>query len=422
MNYLKRSLVFILTLGAIAAWGTKLEVIGNKRTDQRVVLVEIADLLKDNDISEDDLTEIRRRVWNLRLFSKVQVSGNSKKVVIEVEERWTTIPILKASGGGGTSYYALGTYDINTFGKYLEVGGQYENLNGLDAGVIWFRKPQFLADRNLKVGADIWSINRVRFFFNPDDGESNGAFTLERKRINTFLEYRWDNDFYNFGVQYDYQQDKTSDFGLTDELIADNNANGFTPDSESISRFHTLYFDIGRLNYKNYLMDGQRLSLKSSMVVVTAEETNTRSLNELTFQYFKLLPRQHNFAWQFKLRTNDFQNLQNLNYVGGFEEVRGYQDGQFFDNVTWQNNLEYRFDLFTKKHAVVQMALFTDQAKEGSSLNNLVQSEEEILLSSGVGVRLISPKIYRLVLRLDYAQTHTRSIQRGLSFGIQQFF
>ncbi len=84
--------------------------------------------------------------------------------------------------------------------------------------------------------------------------------------------------------------------------------------------------------------------------------------------------------------------------------------------------LQCRKHIYENKWGVVQAAIFSDQAKEGKDLEDLTERKEEYLLSSGLGIRLINPKIYRFVARIDYAQTHTRSIQRGLSFGVQQFF
>ena len=144
----------------------------------------------------------------------------------------------------------------------------------------------------------------------------------------------------------------------------------------------------------------------------------------MTLKSYKLWQNKNNlnFAWQFKLKSNNYKDIQNFNYLGGFEEVRGYMDGQYYGNTTWQNNIELRQDIFENKYGVIQLATFTDQAKEGEDLQDLTERKEEILLSSGLGIRLISPKIFRFVGRIDYAQTHTRFVSQGISFGIQQFF
>ncbi len=396
---------------------------GNSKTKEKVIINEIKDLLENDNLIEH-LGEIERRLWNLRVFSQVNLNVEDQKLIIKVQERWTTIPIAKFSGGGGTSYYALGLYDINSFGSNTEIGAQYESLNNRPAGVIWMRKPQFLNDRNLKLGFDLWSINRIRFFYDQTNGEDDGALTLQRKRYNGFIEKKFYNDHLNLGLQFDYQEDEISDFGLTDELKDQNAARNFEPKDKNISRFTSFYLDLGQINIKNYLQDGSQLSLKTSIAHLSARENSVLSGNEMTLKSYKLWQNKNNlnFAWQFKLKSNNYKDIQNFNYLGGFEEVRGYMDGQYYGNTTWQNNIELRQDIFENKYGVIQLATFTDQAKEGEDLQDLTERKEEILLSSGLGIRLISPKIFRFVGRIDYAQTHTRFVSQGISFGIQQFF
>lgn len=415
------SLFFVLSSFASFA-GPKIIISGNTKTHNNVIHTEIKELLT-TEVSDETLKEIERRLWNLRLFSKVKVKlADDNKIKINVEERWTTIPIAKVSSGGGSTYYALGAYDINSFGSNTELGAQYESLNNRPAGVAWLRKPQFLKDRNLNIGFDIWSINRVRDFYESKSSDEIGAFTLERKRFNSFIERKWNNDSILAGFQFDYQEDKISDFGLSDEQKELNEKNNILTDSNNTSRFHSAYLKLGRLNYKNYLVEGKQLTLKSTLAVISSEEQEILSAGELHFLFFKLFKDNHNFAWQLKLLSNNYKEVQSLNYLGGLTEVRGYMDGQYYNNTVWYNNFEHRFDLYENKFGIIQGNIFSDQAKEGEDLDELSSRKEEILLSTGFGIRFISPKIYRFVARLDYAQTHTRFINQNISFGIQQFF
>lgn len=405
----------------VSALSIELVVNGNYKTHQDVLEVELKDILLKKIFTSQDLIEAKRRIWNLRIFSEVEAKVKNEKLIFKVDERWTMIPIAKAIGGGGTSYYAVGAFDINSFGMNTELGAQYESLNNRPAGVVWLRKPQFLKDRNLRFGMDLWNINRVRFFFkrNSDD---NGAFTLIRKRYNTFIEKRWDNDLYTLGFQYDFHIDEISDFGISDENKDQNLLNNFNPETSSTSRWHNIYFRVGRLNFQNYLVDGTRLSLSSALISISGDNSGIKSAHQFRFQYYKLFENHHNFAWQFRVRGNNTEQLQYAQYMGGLAEVRGYKDGQFYSDTAWQNNIEYRFDLFEHKWVVLQGVVFSDSAKEGRTLNQITESGDEIMLSSGFGVRFISPKIFSFVGRLDYAQTHTRVIERGIAFGIQQFF
>ncbi len=410
--------LFLLFL-SISLYAFEIEIEGNTKTQSNIIRIELADLTSRK-IDSNLLDEIERRIWNLRLFSKVDIKPKDESVLITVSERWTTIPIAKFSSGGDSTYIALGAYDINTLGRNLEIGAQYEELNDRPAGVLWFRKPQFLDNRNLNIGMDFWTINRIRVFYDSN-GEENGAFTLIRKRLNTFVEQKWDSDFFLLGLQFDFHNDEISEFGIGDELEDENRENNLVFDQRSISKFLRIYFRVGRVNFQNYLVDGSDVQVESA-VVYSSVEDNALSDSKLIFRHFTLLPNHINVAWQFSMETTNLENIQYQKFVGGFSEVRGYRDGQFYDNAFWNNNVEVRFDAWENSLGVVQGAIFSDQAKEGESIKESFNSEERVLVSSGFGIRLISPKIFRFVARLDYAITHTRFIDQNLSFDIQQFF
>jgi|TARA_Y100000768_G_C23871999_1_gene630895 outer membrane protein assembly factor BamA len=170
------------------------------------------------------------------------------------------------------------------------------------------------------------------------------------------------------------------------------------------------------------LVSGVQLQLKSSLVSLRQKEENFFGDHSFRFVFYKLFKNNHNFAFQFLVSGNNLKNSQYLNYIGGLSEVRGYRDGQFYDQTFYQSNIEHRFDLYHHSWGVIQAVVFTDQAKEAQTLAKITESKDEILLSSGIGLRFISPKIFRFVGRLDYAQTHTRFVDQNISFGIQQFF
>jgi hypothetical protein len=242
----------------LASASSGIKINGNTKTDEQVIRSEIHDLLKNGKLSKNDIAEVKRRLWNLRIFSKVDViSTKDGEFSINIEERWTTIPIFKYSTGGSSKYMAIGLYDINTFGLNVETGAQYESLNDKAAGVVWLRKPNFMNNRNLKAGIDLWNINRSTALYEHNSTQERSAYTLEQQKVSSFLEYKWNQDFYLIGVNYTYNKDDISDFGLSEQRIEINKKNGFVPNNENINRWHTIYFHIGNLNYKNYLLEGK---------------------------------------------------------------------------------------------------------------------------------------------------------------------
>ncbi len=163
---------------------------GLSSTDLDVVEREL--LLHEGDaLQEDALQESIQRLKNLRIFSAVTervepLDDGRVRLVITVAEKWTLLPIARGGGGGGSTFFILGAYDINTAGRYLEVGGQYQNLNGSHSGVLWFRDPRFLNER-LLLSTDVWSLAQIRRLYTPE-GQLEGAWTLDRLKVNLGLQ------------------------------------------------------------------------------------------------------------------------------------------------------------------------------------------------------------------------------------------
>jgi len=134
---LLKSVVPLLCLvlwAARAAAGTEvlsqLVIEGNDRTADSVIAnaagVEVGD-----EVDDEVLKGIERRVKNLAIFEEVQVSqqqtGRGARVVIRVEERWTLFPVpfFSVSGAGyGGGVFLL---ERNLFGyhKTVAAGGLY---------------------------------------------------------------------------------------------------------------------------------------------------------------------------------------------------------------------------------------------------------------------------------------------------------
>ena len=116
-------IIFVSSLGFSKSLNFhQISIKGLETTDLSVVMNELG--FKERQIIEESqLQQGINEIRNTDLFSKVSYVIKSKgeltHLIIQVEERWTTIPILKVSSGGGVSQFTLGIYDPNLFGKYL---------------------------------------------------------------------------------------------------------------------------------------------------------------------------------------------------------------------------------------------------------------------------------------------------------------
>ena len=113
------------------------------------------------------------------------------------------------------------------------------------------------------------------------------------------------------------------------------------------------------------------------------------------------------------------QSLSSLYYLGGFESIRGIVDGAVFGNQAAYGNAELRYLFYRFPYLWLQSAVFVDAGAAGFSSQELAANMQA---STGFGVRLAVPQIYRLMLRVDVAFSLNKPGEFGFSAGLNQLF
>lgn len=393
----------------------EIQIVGLSHTHPDVVLTEL-NLTPPLQISEEELANSIQRVWNLNLFVQVkhsiQISESRHILKVEVEDRWTLVPIAKFGGGGGVSFYTIGAYNPNVLGNYLELGAQYENLAGRNSFVGWFRKPQLLGNRRARLGADVWNLSRNRLFYDNKRDEV-GGFNTMRNRLNVFYDY-FVTDFFRPGLALDVQKDETSESGLSKETLNQNTTLGREVKSREEFYFLRLYATLGRQDIEEELIRGW--SLMPSFQYQINNSDAQLFIYRGDFLWAKSFPNRHNFAYRLSTGHNSRSTLSQDAFIGGLEHIRGFVDSQFqVTNFAFQN-LEYRIPIRYSTRFTLQQVFFHDMGQlDGAMGNFLVQSV-------GTGFRFIFPKVYRLNLRLDLGHSFGKFPGSNISFGLQQLF
>jgi outer membrane protein assembly factor BamA len=137
--------------------------------------------------------------------------------------------------------------------------------------------------------------------------------------------------------------------------------------------------------------------------------------------WYKSIPGRGNIAARLGVDVGNADQIQHQYYMGGLSEVRGYADSRFRGQNAWVGNLEYRVAPYVSNWFVLQTLGFVDGGGVADTPTDLPRTLSAA--SAGLGIRLISPKIYRLVMRFDYAFPLINDDgTSGFSFGAQQFF
>jgi len=163
----------------------------------------------------------------------------------------------------------------------------------------------------------------------------------------------------------------------------------------------------------------QFLSFKLAGKETGSDESLKRVL--LKNSFFWRTPHKANIGLRFNVGAIETSSIQNYFYIGGFENIRGFFDGQFRSKAYWQLNAEYRIPSFRHKWLVIQHIFFIDAIKTSNNVEALANLNNTIY-SAGTGIRIISPAIYGFNGRMDIALMSSQKTQSYISFGAQQFF
>jgi len=399
---------------------------GNKRTTNTTISQELQ-LKPGETLTEEKANTSIQQLKNLRIFDKVNLhyrasknNSNNVDVIANVSDRWTTIPIFKAGSGGGSSYYTVGAYDVNAFGRYLELGAQYQNYNGKNGAVTWFRNPRFFGKRIL-IGFDIWHLQLNQNLYEQKSGNLVGAYTNTRTRIHGFAKKEL-KSWFELGLGFDYMMDDFTQFGLSDKQVIANQQNQFNSPASTTQNFLELNLRLGKLNYDRFLVEGYQsdIDLRSTFSSLSSDENSVEL--QIKNTYFIKLDHKQNIGFNLVYGYTNTPLIQHHFYLGGLFEVRGYVDQRFHGKAFVRSNIEYRIPSYQTSWLVLQHILFIDAGRISQSHSEIINNKGTSFASAGFGIRFISPKIYRFNARLDVAKPLANESGIDVSFGLQQFF
>lgn len=365
-----------------------------------------------------------RRLRNLDYFYDVE--GTAREVDGKMELRlrlrnkFSTLPVFKFKRGGGSSLITAGLYEINFRDRLLEVGGQYERFNGKPGYALWFRHPYLFSRRN-RFGTEVIA-HTVNLPLLTDRGAEEAYFENKETRWNGRLQRELAESL-RVGVEFSvYQNDYKRDDGTADKTVRNNlfQSRMMLRSGRTVSV--TPSVAVGRLDRDRYFVSGHE--------GLAQVELAHRSLGS-SFPFAKgqvgvtggWRPSERwNLLYQARLGSKTGREFQHKFYLGGLDTSRGFLDRQFRGEHMWFLNLEARPTLVEKPLWVLQGALFTDLAKTWDARNFGVEGFGRPIVSYGAGARLIFPRVYRAILRLDAARTQSPVKQYGINIGLQQFF
>lgn len=401
---------------------------GLKRTDQEWASYYLGLEKLPLALSEKQAYGLALKLMTSGVFSRVDVAfvEDSQKrghvsLRFDCEEKWTTIPVLRAQYGGGTPLLVLGVYDTHSFGRLWTLGGEFRKYGDSTPGSVVFAKAPRWGRGRHALGLEWWQERRRRTFYNDNFSEVAELESHNSKiRINVMVPLTGKSGDEGFQVGFDLYGLRSpqsnllrfsEDLGFEDkwrevDLVASQ--------SWELLLYPALIYDNVLINNINY--HGLRFISKAGG---SYRQGAWDPAWEMESFYYHLWGNRWNMALHGFAAYRQSRTLSSLYYLGGFESIRGIVDGAIFGNHAAYGNAEVRYLLYKFPYLWLQSAFFVDGGAAAFGAKAML---EDVHASTGLGLRLAVPQVYRLMLRFDIAFSLNKPGEFGLSAGMNQLF
>lgn len=398
---------------------------GAERTDADWIL-QFLQLRTPASLNQVDCQSLERKLMTTGVFASVnyeliesETHAGGHVLVFKLREKWTTIPVIRGAMGGGTPLRVFGIYDTHVFGRLWTLGFETRKYGTAPNGYIgWIRAPRWRDGRSY-LSLEAWNLPRVRNLYDKEDNIVGNLNTdtrflrFEHLRPIDRLDKITRRGNWKYGLRLDLQRTKQDTFT--------NLSSGFSMPPILVTNQETNELHLlPKIQYDNILqsnleLDGIKFTTGTGFILDDSKYTN---ISEFEIFYFHPFWKQLYSAFHFRLDSTDSLRSSQIHYLGGLDSIRGHPDGVLYGPHSAYANLELRMPTYIGKKVHMQNVVFYDSGSAGFEWNDLSGNRRS---SVGFGIRIGSPFIYRLVLRIDYAWS-LDSANQGLSIGLNQFF
>lgn len=389
-------------------------------------------------LSAEDARLIEKKLLTTAVFSQVRVlftprprAAGNYDMHIDVVERWTMIPVLRAAYGGGTPLKVLGAYDVHAFGRLLTFGGEAQQYGNAEPGSVFYLKAPRHAGGRVLLASEVWNENRIRPVYG-DSTKHPKSRVLTRSKVlrlsglmaeGSGAETRITGPTARSGLETVLVQERPLKVvAHEDKAEALLPHLGSVPQTTSHLRLlATWMHDDIDLNILD--ADGGRTVVKagpSYLIDSIGERPRWHSNAEVEGFYYKLWPHGFNLGIHAVIGSASLGTTRSRYFIGGLDSVRGYPDSYLQGTKAAWANFELRHMSWKPKpYLWVQTLVFCDS---GSAADSWQEFSSQVIGSCGGGLRFAIPQVNRMIFRIDYAYGILGEKTQGIAAGMNQFF
>jgi hypothetical protein len=379
-----------------------------------------------------------RRVRNLELFRNIRVSvapfEDGVSILFQMSDKWSLLPFFNTFFNLGSVSVIAGVYDVNFLGT----------LSYVDLQLLLFSYLPLTAD-SIKPGG-ILSLGLPRLFGGPLGYDldvravtSIRTLLLDHRTVGgSFLSERYGGYHYLSVEPWPWLQvylQETLYWDRFGEAAGGSPAILPTP-RKGLTHAIGMSMRLGYLSYTDYLMHGLRLwaSLEGAADWLGSDFSYLRASAELR-AFYRFGPRGGNLGLWVHGGYMKGGDLVHMFRVGSWTGLRGFYTDQLVARAYVAGTLEYRTGLlpmefpvawiipyFRGKALRIQGAAFIDLGSVAGGGPWRPRESGELLMSVGAGLRFAAVKLYKAVLRLDFAYVVSPYRSYDFIIATQQFF
>ena len=354
-----------------------------------------------------EIEEFERRVRNLSLFDRVQVTRAGQNVTVDVQEKITLAPILNFTSGTNVKDLnaTVGLVEYNLFGTGTQLGGQ---LNYSQRGPnvdLWLSQHAYEPGRWAKEIKGSYNVNGIRF--------ADSASTWTRNRIGSELELKGP---YRYGSPLRYEVVVK----FYRELIEDEKGTQRPPDGYYVGVIPELTWD--KYHWHDLVPSGYRIALELRPGFFFGAN---QQRHEAKFRYLQGIPLASTTVLMINSVAEAVNNTSNPNHsllIGSITGVRGLSDNIYRNRAQAYTNLELRHAIQVAPRWAVQGVLFSDFGTFQSFTEEGTLRDWRGTVNVGTGVRVVPTFLSNTLLRVDVAHLFSPSQNSLIQFGITQYF
>lgn len=344
----------------------------------------------------------------------IDSTNHSLKIIFEIEEVKTFLPIVNFGGVKDNVWFQFGFYDINWQGNGSFLSAIYQNRDSRHGGQIYYRAARIKGTEwGFSATLNKWASLEPLFF---QEATVNYNYTNHEAGLTIIKQFGFRHQLEFGGIFFVEKYEKSKH-----QFIENATGPALLTQPKFLSK---IEYTSNFLNYHFFYLKGYYWKTGLQNVYNTYDNSWFHSL-QLSGKYFSRIGKKGNLGLRFQMGIATNNNSPFAPFViDSHVNLRGVGNRIARGTAQLIINSEYRYTWRESKKWAVQTVAFLDIGawrRPGGNLEE-VFDKTQFKQFAGSGLRLIYKKIYGTVLRIDYGINIQNFNQHGIVIGFGQYF